>query len=101
MTAVRDIQMNGLLNKEPPEITLKKLFDYTDAWNQKGIAFINVSYRSELMSGDIGSCRHVVENKLANYTHTVRRDHHGSICVYLTDHVDTTWPKKAQPPDLY
>ena len=41
----QDIQREGIAKKQDPAVTLEQMFAREDAWNRKGAAFINVTYR--------------------------------------------------------
>lgn len=62
------IQYEGFINKEPPEVTLEKLFDYEDHLHRKDVAFVWVDVKirgSETQRA--GSYQYVNRHLLKNY----------------------------------
>lgn len=100
MTNVERIQKDGLMNNEPPEETLEKLFQLKDHLNDVGVAFVGVSYASKNAPNGLCGARFVRKDKLANFAHKVTRDHQGFIHIELTEYVDITWPDKFIKPCL-
>jgi len=89
----------GRSNGETPEETLKKLFSVPNMYNDMGLAFVWVSYKTKC-GRDVTGATFVHEDALVNFSHTVSRHHTGALDIYLTDFISEHWPQEKGKPNL-